>query len=121
MNVLANVFHGVVNNLMLVGVVESFMRLQRIAVKLRSRFHVVVDQLLQDLLLAALHQTSADLAATLQHSRYNGLAFRSTPFDLPFAILGVHATRLATDEGFVNLDLTRQRWSSASRDGNAGA
>ena len=107
-NVLANILHGMVNDLMSVFVRESPVGLQEVAINVRSGFHVVTYQLLQFALLASPYDLGADLTAAFQNGSDNGLTFGTATVDLFGLLVGVHVTGLAADEGFVYFDFTAE-------------
>lgn len=51
---------------------------------------------------------SADIAATLHHSHNNGLVLAASAGNDALALVLVHETRFATDEGLINFDFARQ-------------
>src|ERR1017187_1974731 len=88
--------------------IKPFVRLQRIAIDARSNFHVLADQLLKLWLAAGTADLRTDRSTAFQYCRYDGLAFRPASVDLLFALVGVHETRLAADEGFIYFNFATQ-------------
>jgi hypothetical protein len=86
----------------------TFVRLQSIAVEVRSGFHVLTYQGLQGFLAAVLYHRGANLTAALQYGSYDCLPLRPANVDLFGPLVSVHIAGLAAYEGFVNFDFPAQ-------------
>ena len=67
-DILPNVFNRMIDNLMLVIVSKSLIRLQRIAIESRSRFHFFFHERLQGLLTAIIDHAGANLATAFKEA-----------------------------------------------------
>jgi hypothetical protein len=110
MHLSVRVGYRVVDHLMSKIIAKPFVGLQGIAIECRPRFYVVAHQCLQVLLLPTIYHLSANLAATLQNRRNDGLALRASAPSLEFPrfIVRVHVASLRADEGFVYFNFARQ-------------
>src|ERR1039457_3958725 len=106
-NTAVHVLKRMVNHGML-KLIQSVVRLKRIAVDARSGFHVLADQLLKFRLAAGIANASTDRSAALQYRRYDGLTFRAASVDLFFPFVGVHEACFAADEGFIHFDFASE-------------
>ena len=69
---------------------------------------MLTDFVLQGLLFGIVHNLGAHLAAAFQDSENGHFVFPASPGDFLFALVGVHVTRLAADEGFIRFNLSRE-------------
>src|SRR5271157_2578380 len=104
----ANVFHGMVNNLVHIFFFKSLIRSQCVRVERRARHDVLFHFGLKDILAAIFNHSGSDFPAPLQDSHDCGLVFSAGSADFLFALVFVHIASLPADKGFVNLNLTAQ-------------
>jgi hypothetical protein len=103
-NVAIRVLDGMINDLMFEVILQAIVRPQFVREDRRARFYVFVDVLLKFLLTSVVHNEGTNVTAALQHTHDDGLIFAAgTGYDAgAFALM--HITRLAADEGLVDLD-----------------
>ena len=107
-NLPVNIRYGVVNHLMGEVVTKTLVRLQGVAVQLRSDFNVLADQIVKFWLATRCYYLRANLSAALQNRRNNRLALSTSTSDLACPFVGVHVAGLAADESFINFDFASQ-------------
>jgi hypothetical protein len=108
-DILADVFNRVIDNLMLVLFTESVIGFHCIAVEFGTLLYVLAHQRLQLSLTAALYHGSANLSAAFQNRSDDSLTFGSAPsLNLARLNIGVHVAGLAADESFIHFDFARE-------------
>jgi hypothetical protein len=105
-NLPVNVGQGVVDDLVGVFAGETLIGKQRITVKSGSSLDMLPDLALQDRLAPIFDNGSASLSASFQQSYDSGLILSASSGNAALALRDVHVPRLATYEGFVNLDFS---------------
>ncbi len=105
-DVSANVFHGMVNNLMEEFCFESLITRERIAVQSGACQDVCLNQSLESIAFAVGNNLGADFSTTLNESQYWGFVFSASARDFLFPLVFVHVASKATDESLINFDFT---------------
>jgi len=100
----ADVLHGVVDSLVNVVAVESFVREKGVSVDDAASVNVLADFALKMRLSDVWRDKGAHNAAALDHSEYRSLVARSIHSDAALADFFVHITRATADVGFVYFD-----------------
>src|SRR5215469_10089536 len=112
----ANILYSVVNNLML-KIVQSFIRLERVGKDRRACQHLLPYFLLQSFFLRIINDlhayTGVALSAPLQDAEYGSLILAACAGDLSRTSRLVHVAGLAADVGFVRFHLPREQSRAA--------
>lgn len=85
--------------------IEVIVRLQRVSIHYRSRFHVLAKQFMKVSFATRANNFRTNLSAALQHGGDNRLAIRAATVNLFRPLVGVHEPRLAADESLISLDM----------------
>src|SRR4051794_17836654 len=78
----ATAFKAVGYHLMRIITGKTFVRLESVAVEVRSNFHIVTNELLEFVLAARLNHLGANLSAALQDCSNDSLTLRPTSVNL---------------------------------------
>ena len=105
-NVPIDVLNSVVNDLVGVLAVQSFIRLQSIGEQLSAGFDVLFDERLEWLLFPALYYRSPNNAATLHDANHHRLVLAASSGDLLRPDVLVHVPGFLADEGFICFHLS---------------
>ena len=102
-----NVGFGVVNHFGRI-LVKAIIRLQRIGVEFRTRRNVLANRTVKVMLPARAYNRGTNLAClTVEQTKHNRTAHRSTPVDLFGAFISVHVAGFPADEGLTCFDGAR--------------
>lgn len=111
-NVPMRVLYSMVYNCMFVLGVQAVVRLQRIAEESATGLYVLLHMLVKFLLAAIRNGESADLPATFNHSKCDGLILAASAGNDLLTTCAVHVPRFATNERFINFHFASQLRSS---------
>src|SRR5664280_1642403 len=89
-NLPVNVFLGMVNDLVSVVLSQPIVRLESIGVEGRTNFDVLFDTGLQGVSFAVCDNHSANLAATFQCTKHDGLVFSASTSDAALPFVEMH-------------------------------
>ena len=108
MNPTANIFDGMVNDLVHVFFLKAIVGSQRVAVDGGPSRDICFDQTVKGTALAVLNHGGANFPAALKNSHDCGFVFSASSLDSAFAFFLVHVAGKSTDESFVNFDFAGQ-------------
>jgi hypothetical protein len=103
-----DVLDGVIHNLMSILPCQSLVVEEEVCIEGRAGLNMLLHFGLQRVLLAVRHNRCDDLAVTLKDAHHSNLVFRSRTSDATGSLRNVHVAGLATYEGFIGFNLTRQ-------------
>src|SRR5439155_22450297 len=106
MNVAIHVFNRVIDDGVVVVRIQSVIRFQFAAIDGYTRFDVLSNLPLQSSLAPIIYDEGANVSATLHHAHHNGLVFSASASDDAGTLATMHVAGLASDEGFIYLNLT---------------
>lgn len=111
-----DVFNGMVNDCMGIVSPKSLIGEQRIGIERGTRFDVLLDLGMENLLLAAGDHSCANLAAALQQSHNSSLVFATCAGDTALTLADMHVAGLAANESLIRFD-----FATAATDLHEGA